>query len=263
MPESMTVMFEERLSQFVQERLRHPDTRVVNLLNGSLGAWQRYFSFLRIIRERYLRATVPYVEGVQAHMQGLQSPASGDGQPTVRSLTADEILEAQGLGVMAAAIHLDIESFFVFANILLDRVASTCRYYFWKRADWNHRQLTERFTKICEQREFSLPDSELLLIPSKLHAMIVSYRNARVEHVEDPRLLFGTMWGLDKKARIAPTLLYPAIGEAETAQTPPGDIDEIMRVLELYLCSMLDFFDANAEGSILSLASGEKRLGPQ
>jgi hypothetical protein len=223
----------------------------LNLLNTSLGAWRRYFGFLQIISNRYLEATVPYVEGIQREMAAIQAKARGNSQLMAIPCTPEDLAEAQRLAGLAAAIHLDIESFFVFANILLDRVASTCRYYFWKRADWNHRQLMDSFENISRRKGLRLPDPDLLKMPCNLHGRIVSYRNTRVEHVEEPRVLFGTMWGLDKKARIAPSIIYPVGDEAKTAQEPTGDIEEIMALLDQYLTAILDFFEANADKSIL------------
>ena len=173
------------------------------------------------------------------------------GQSINRSVTLEEYAEMQRMADIATRLHLDIESAFVFANILLDRIASTFRYYFWKRANWSHRQLMESLEAICVKRGFQVPNPELLKIPEELDTKIVAYRNKRIEHVEEPLLQFATQWGPDKKARIDPILLYPTEGEVESAQKPSGDIDEIMSLLDRYMIAMLDFFDVNADKSVL------------
>ena len=250
----MTVTFEACYHRFILERFRQADTETVNVLNGSLHAWHRYYRFLQIIRSRYTEAAVPYVEELLRDLARRQEDAGQAGQSAGRPVTEQEYAEMMRMADTALQLHLDIESFFVFANILLDRIASTCRYYFWKRADWNHRELMDNLANICSRRPLRVPDQGLLRVPSELAAMIVSYRNTRIEHVEEPRFMCVTSWGPDKKPKILPTLLHPKEGETETIQKPSQDIDEIMLRLDAYMVSMLDFFDANADKSILPLA---------
>src|SRR2546426_9526647 len=94
-------------------------------------------------------------------------------------------------------------------------------------------------------------EHNLLEMPAELQKHIVSYRNTRIEHVEEPRLSFGTVWDGSGKTKIAPGFLYPEPGEAETMQNPTGDVDEILLLLDNYIIAILDLFDANAEKSIL------------
>jgi hypothetical protein len=241
-----------RLHAFIEARLRHRDTRGVNLLNSSLSAWLRYYGFLEIIRSRYEQMSTPYVEAVKLQMERTKADVV-IGQPSSRYLTQEELLEMQRLGQVAQRLHLDIESFYVFANILLDRIASTFRYYFWRKPQWNHRQLVQRIAKICEEKPLSAVPIDILTIPADLQRHVVNYRNTRIEHVEEPRFQFATMWNSDKKAKIYPTLLYPEQGEVESLQYSTGDINELLALIGRYIIAMLDFFDANAEKSILRL----------
>ena len=236
----------QRLHEFIQTRLRHADTHTLNLLNTSIGAWLRYYGFLQIVRARYQQATVEFVEAMQRQHEARKSEPSGS-----RPMTPEELAEMQRTADIGNRLHLEIESFHIFANILLDRIASTFRYYFWKKANWNHRHLMTNLESICVSRKFQLPDTELLKMPRELDEKIVAYRNTRVEHVEEPRLLFATTWGADKKAKIYPTLLYPTDGEAKSVQKPSADIDELMALLDRYMIALLNFFEANADQSIL------------
>ncbi len=93
-------------------------------------------------------------------------------------------------------------------------------------------------------------------MPRQLEERIVKYRNAYVEHVEEPRLIFGTSWGPDRRARIIPNVLYPAPGEVEKIQHSTADLDELLASLDSYMTHMLDLLDANADKSILPPAAG-------
>ena len=58
-----------------QERLRHPDTRTVNIFNTSVRAWSRYYRFLQILQDRYNQAVLPYVEVVLREHERMQEEA--------------------------------------------------------------------------------------------------------------------------------------------------------------------------------------------
>jgi hypothetical protein len=122
---------------FIEAPYSHQDTRGVNLLNSSLGAWIRYYDFLAVIRNRYEQVSTPYIDTVRTQFEKSKIEAD-TGQSSSHSLTAEELLENQRLDQIAQILHLDIESFYVFANILLDRIASTFQYYFWRKPKWNH-----------------------------------------------------------------------------------------------------------------------------
>lgn len=239
-----------RLNAFVEARFRHQDTRSVNILNASLHAWGRYYGFLLAIRSRYEQISTRYVQASRMQFERMKSEL-GAGQSSPRPLTPGELVGAQRLDEIRQTLHLDIESFYVFANILLDRIASTFGYYFWRKPKWNHWQLVSNIERICAEKPLAIVAPDILTIPAELQRHVVAYRNTHIEHVEEPRLLFGTAWGPDNKAKIHPTLLYPEHGDAEALQIFTGDLDEILGLVSKYIIGMLDFFDANADKSVL------------
>jgi hypothetical protein len=191
-----------RLRAFTKARLQPRDTREVNLLNSSLAAWFRYYDFLIIIRNRYEQVRTPYTEALKMQLE--ETTETGP-----RSLTREELVVMQNLLQFTPILHLDIDSFYLFANILLDRIASTFRYYFWRKPKWNHWQLVQNIARICEKKPLSVVPDDILTIPIDLQRRIVDYRNRRIEHVEEPRFQFSTTWGSDNKPKIHTMLLYP------------------------------------------------------
>jgi len=241
----------EHLHDFMQTRLPHPDTRTINLLNSSLGAWLRYYGFLTLIRNRYEEANAPYMDAMERQLEAIKKETAETNRPEPRFVTPEEWEEMQKTTELGKRLHLEIESFFIFANILLDRIACTVRYYFWRRSDWNHWQLAANLENICKKKAFTVPSDDFLRLPGELQEKVVSYRNTRVEHVEEPHLRFATSWGPDKKAKIMPTFLYPTEKEVKELQNASGDLDELLSLLDTYMVAMLDFFDANADKSAL------------
>jgi hypothetical protein len=237
----------ERLNQFAHARLHHPDNRTLNLFNLSLSKWDRYYEYLQIIYERYEQANALFVEAIQRRLRN-----QAESKPTgSRAMTTQECQEFQESVDLGKKLHLEIESFYLFANILLDRVASTCRYYYWKKPNWNHMQVVRNLATICTKRSLSVTPPDLLTLPEELQKLIVEYRNKYVEHLEEPRIIFATSWGPEQRAKIQPTFLYPEPEEIGLLQKPSDDLMALLSRLALYMTAMLDFFDANSGKSIL------------
>jgi len=157
----------------------------------------------------------------------------------------------QRFSEITRTLHLDIESFYMFADILLDRMASTFSYYFWRSPKWNHRKLVSHIAKICEGKSLTITSDEIFTIPNNLLQLVVEYRNKYIQHAEEPRLQFATSWGSDLKAKIYPMVLYPREGEVESFQKPTHDLDEILDLIGSYIIAMLDIFEDNADKSMV------------
>jgi len=232
----------------MQARDHREDTQTWNLLNTSLGSWLRYRLFLGVIRDRYVKASEVHTRDWQLLLESVEKRSTAGES---HSMTGDERKEYDRITQHSMRVHLEIESFYVFANILLDRIASTFRFYLWRRPEWNHRQLSQNLEKICTKKSLQVPSPDLLKMPHALEDLIVKYRNTKIEHVDEPRMILGTTWSPTSRVRIVPIVLYPSPGEAEEVQHSTADLDELLASLDAYMTTMLDFFDANAHKSIL------------
>ncbi len=241
----MTHLFLEKLETFGRNCQKHQDTKTLNILNASLSSWARYFNFLELIMSRHDKAAAIYSERMKKCLDAMKAKGAGTWE-----VTQEEQKEMDAVNAMGKELHLDIESFYVFSNILLDRVASTFRLYFWNRADWNERQLLTNFQNVIIGRKLLLTPADLYTRLCVVDKLIVKYRNKRIEHVEEPRLYFGTAWN-QRGVMISPMLVYPKEGEAETEQYTTDNLSEIMININDYLIGMLDFFEANTTRSIL------------
>jgi hypothetical protein len=85
--------------------------------------WARYLGFLRIILGRYDEANAPYVELMNHRLELRQHGVAQSTFPR----TPDEFDQLDRERSLEARIELDTESFYIFAKILLDRVADTFR----------------------------------------------------------------------------------------------------------------------------------------
>jgi hypothetical protein len=241
-----------RMDRAVREAELNPDAvdgRTLNLLSSLLDGWARYYGFLCITLARYEEGKVPYVNAQRERIRRL---TDAEDSPASRALSDEEYIGLDEIARLAEKVHLDIETFHLNAKILLDRIAVTCRFYFWRKKDsrWTHVALVQNLENVCHKKGF-LHDPALFSLARDLGRRVVHYRDKRIAHVQEPRLNFGTSIGPDGRVRICPIFLYPEPGEAERGQIPTEDLPELMELIEQYVHAMLDLFEANAGRSVL------------
>ncbi len=228
----------DRIQAFITSvLLKHRDVKAVNTLIKRFNTCVRYLHFLQIIRARYEAVNPLYMAALERwHSHNWSGP---------RTMTSEELLEQQRMGDLGVELHLEIESFHVFANILLDRIADTVRYYFWRKPKWSHHQLKLRFHKICASRSLTKKPTNLSEMFSRLQP-IVDYRHDWIVHTSDPNLSHATAWGPNKKATILPSVAGKAIVEHQ-----PEDLDTLFSDIDSYITAIVEFFKTNIDKSVL------------
>jgi hypothetical protein len=112
---------------------------------------------------------------------------------------------------------LEIESFYIFAKILLDRIADTFIYFYnissLRKMGSSYSQLTKSFDKICTERGFL---------------------------IEPPDL---------------PTLIYPTADSLPENQTETQDLDGLLAEVDHFILAILTFFETNIGKSVLSTST--------
>jgi hypothetical protein len=220
-----------------------------NILRSSMSVWYRYYDFLRIILVRYEEANTAYMTATEQHRKIFESSGS-------RLLTPEDEEWYQRGVELQSKLHLEIESFYIFARILLDRIADTFAFYFshpWEKAGSTHSKLTSWFRKICRETSLAGAPDELHTLMGDLNKRIGNYRNNFIEHLSEPRLMHATTWGADKKTQVGFGIMYPSDQERDSAliNTKTGDISELLGAIDQYIAAMIRFFEANSEKSVL------------
>ncbi len=114
------------LYTFVETTRRGMDTQTSNIFAASCGRWLRYYLFLQIIRARFAQESEAYTTEIYQYTERIQrSLSSGP-----RNMAPEEWQELQHIQSLEQLIHLEIESFYTFAKILLDRIADTFSYFY-------------------------------------------------------------------------------------------------------------------------------------
>jgi hypothetical protein len=139
------------------------------------GVWIRYRRFLSVITERHKRAEAAFIDAYKCFKERPEAITRED-------------FEAQR--TTAEALHLEVESFYAFAKILLDRVA----YFFGKpKTAWGssyNKLITENRQVLVERGA-----ARLVELLDELQRRIADVRTLLIEHQSDPRWGRGTTWG--------------------------------------------------------------------
>ena len=240
----------DRLSAFVETYRSRMDNKNNNLFAFSAGAWWTYYIFLTHILARYDRSNAEYGEVMEPVTRRMsEAPAGGRSRP----MTPEDMAEWKRQIDLATVLNLDIETFYLFAKILLDRIADTFGFMFgvdWKSSGSSHSDLSKRFETLCRDKGLEIRPDNLPALISTLSKAVVDYRNKLIEHLNDPRILKGTASAPGKASSIVTSHMYPTEEDAE-AFRQTEDPHALLRMLEEYIAAMLKLFEVNTKKSPL------------
>ena len=191
---STTNVMGDKLLEFIgRERARFEDSNVFTL---GLGHVSRYYRFLNIIYGRYTELSAQCMENTWRQMELCKTQGSGPVGPDLLQLN----IEAQGLH---DRLHLEIESFFMFGTVFLDRAACFIEWYFGRlpvgRIN-SHRQLKNKLSDYVSAKDLILPqffkDSIDLLEDS-----LAEFRDKEIVHDRSPRSMHMTQFNADCNSR--------------------------------------------------------------
>ena len=187
-----------KVQAFIETFRKRTDTTTGNILAFSFSKWHRYCYFLTLIMGRAEKASANFIVDMERSLEAAKA------SPGQRPMTPEEIEALNNSFYLWQKLHLEIASFYIFAKVLLDRIADTFGYYFgvkWRGFGSTHNKLTLQFQEICSKIDLQVEPADLRELLSDLRKRIVDYRTRDIEHVSDPRLLHATSWGVDKKRR--------------------------------------------------------------
>ena len=246
----------EELTAFC-ERVRPADTVITNRLNASFSRWRRYYVFLHVIHSRYDELDRVFLDAMHRQKQAVNRAIEQKVGP--RAVTTEELQESLRIAGISDRLHLEIESFYIFSKILVDRMADTFAFFFgftWRWRGSTHGKLAKEFDSRCKCLGFG-EAPELQKLMAEVQKRIVQYRTDDIEHVSEPGLMHATMFHMTEgKALIAPSVVCPADAEAagqkyaEKRAEIPG---ELCPLIDSYAAALLGFFEANMDKSIAAV----------
>ena len=224
----------DKLYAFVNvERSRFDDMQS-NTFALSMAHVGRYWSFLALIADRYEAVSTAVIADSEAFVAAAEA---GREYP-------DELVEKARQ--LTDALHLEIESFYLFAKILLDHIAHAIFYYFGPARgirQFRHSVLVKKLKAYAAVKNLVIPDG-FLAQARALQTRVSNYRDHNVTHDNSPRTIYVTMWdSVEKTTRLAPSRLQPVeYGDEDRRSSSPG---ELLAIIGEYIEGLVCLLEAN------------------
>ena len=229
----------ELLRSFIAGERDRFVTRDNNLFNTAFSDLVRYRLFLARIEERHGGISSEYVANVNAMWARLRAASGQHHQMTPQDMADLEAREQLQLG-----LHLEIESFYLFAKILLDEAARAIEFYFGtapKLALDSHDDLTKRIDRYAIHHRLELPTG-FTERASHLKSEVSDYRDQQIAHHKNPRTIRGIGFNQEGATRMVSSALYPKDSDK---QAETRALHELLADIDAYLLSIVDVIDVD------------------
>jgi hypothetical protein len=242
------------LRAFIADERDRFVTRDNNLFSTAFSDLVRYRRFLQRIEGRHMLISQEFVASAQAMLARL-TESSGP-----RPMTAVDMAVLDAREELGLALQLEIESFYLFAKILLDEVARAIEFYFGpvpKLALDSHDDLTKRIERYAAQHQVTLPTG-FTKRAEQLKSDVSDYRDQQIAHHKNPRTIRGIGYNQEGTTRMVLSPLYP---KESDKQAETRALHELLVDIDGYLLSIVDFLRANSERTRLEVEPKPERLG--
>jgi len=226
------------------ERWNYTDTDQ-NLFGVAVAQIDRYLGFLLLVKHRFDSAAEPFIRIESYFKQGME--------PGVRQVSEAEWKAMQESSLLQTNIQLDIESFYVFAKIMLDKIAIFIEQYFGPGRGCSlisNDKLVRDFGKYSTLKNLSVP-KEFVEIASILKELVSDFRDKQIEHHRNLRRTIGIMWTQDGNILMMPGHLNPK--ESDPLQSASTPLSAILIELGKYLECFFELIRTNRTKGIYAI----------
>jgi len=236
------------ISEFIwSESFKYAD---INEFGSKLQQALRYYDFLLIILVRYKEINDKFLS-LQEEKRKLLPAKSG----VTRMTPMDGRLLAES-GRLTTILHLEIESFYQFAKVLLDNMARFLYVYFGQHFGKEKRISLKSHDNLEKHHEIYLK-TKGLVIPegfsesvTLLKNSICDYRDDEISHEMTLRRTRGTAWGSSRATRIVGGIINPRLGD-KTSVTE--ELPQLMEAINIYIKRVIELIESNRDKSRLKL----------
>lgn len=247
----MTSQIGTIFSEFIGNERNFYEGHDNNKVAFSLQQVARYLRFVDIIHSRYVEVNESYIQMNSSFFGNLNNKQSGS-----RELTADEQDQFLKHAELTEQLHLEIESFFIFTKIVLDKIAHFIQDYFGtayrkKLKLKSHKKWCEVADSFARIKGMHLPEQ---IIPTMnwLQTHVAKHRDENIIHLQKSRTLFFTQNSPVAGSRIGTTQLYPKDSDKQS-QSP--NVDEVVTKLDAYIQHLMDLIVSNRDKSRYKIRS--------
>lgn len=232
------------LADFVSTERNQYITHDGNLFASSLGEALRYYNFLLIVADRYKQTTRKFVSNSKKTWKLTPPQTSGPIPMTYKQI---RLMEERSR--LSTLIHLEIESFYMFANIFLDKIALFIQNYFGPEQGVplsSHHKWQENHKQFRLAKDLTYPQgfSESIIF---LKEHISRYRNRQIVHMESQRVTRAIAWGRTEHTKIA--AYHIKSGE----QSQSEELPELIQAIDIYIQQLITFIKSDRAKTRLKL----------
>jgi hypothetical protein len=225
--------------------------------NCTFGEIFHYLEYLQIIAERYAAYSQDYRDNNKAFLESFEIDNLSEG--VVHKMNSEQRDLQNRNRIIETHLHLEVESFYQFAKILLDKTAIAVEFYFGKENKKENRiplsSFRQEFVKNIERyaQKKNLSSYDIMLnMAEKLKEDISFFRDKRIVHMFADRdinkmgVVRGTVCDADSIKLIIANLFS---GEEDRSKS----LLELLTTIEAYIEQILVFIKANKEKTILKI----------
>jgi hypothetical protein len=242
----------QKLTDFIISERNRFENRHNNLFAFSFGDIGRYYEFLEAIFTRYKIASKNFMDNINIRQELSKSFGQGS-----HVMTREEVDLLNKSVELTTILHLEIESFYLFAKILLDKVAHAIEFYFGQVRKMpldSHDDLAKNFQEYISVKKLVI-NQELPEMISKLKTHISDYRDQKIAHEKSPRAVKATIFQADGKTRMSVTKMFPTEKDNKELEDDVKTkfTEDLKGEIDAYLSIIVDFIKENNQKTNLEL----------
>ena len=227
-----------------------------NILSSSLSQPIRYADFVEIIHSRVKKTAAKFIRSKNESWALRRKLDQKAGKP--RYLTKKEETQSQQGFRIGQTLQLEIESFYLFSKIYLDKTAHFLEVYFGEIQNCSFESFSKFTSKLdlLESAHGFKVEHELREIIVKVEKEIVDFRNKKIAHAKMPRLDRGLTWNKKGTVLITSGFFYPKPTD-KYFQT--ADVEDLLKLLEQYTNLWASFIALNRQKSKFQLKGNQSK----
>lgn len=231
------------LSDFIGTEREQYTNRDNNLFAFSLGQALRYYNFLLIVADRYKKASKKMISTSNKMMKLIHAQPSGS-----NLMTDEQIRLMEEASRLTALVHLEIESFYMFAKIFLDKIALFIKNYFGtvrKISLVSHHKWVNNHEKFRLAKDLTYPQgfSQSIIF---LQEHICDYRDKQISHLYSQKTIKATSWGDTKQAKISSGgQLYPTETGNKVQVQSSYELLYLLQAIDTYIQQLITLIESN------------------
>lgn len=239
----------EELLEFINTGRNDFSTRHNNLFAFSFSQISRYYEFLKIIQARYHKIATEFIENSKAQQATFQSGTN--------SVTEEQMQLLNRGREITAVLHLEIESHYLFAKILLDKIARAFEFYFGQSRGLpldSHDDLVKNIQGYISAKQLTTLRDDVKELMQNLKQCVSDYRDKEIAHEKSPRTMKATMFGHGARNTVwvASTKIYPT---EKDKQVESKEIDEVMGLIDKYTSEVVKYIQENKDKTNLEITN--------